>query len=82
MKLILIMQPTIPASGRKAPQAGNLGHITWISNKLVQLGSSNSRIQVFPPVGDERQRGFQVQAPLVSHVNIEVQEQHYCRSFV
>ncbi|KAJ9698105.1 hypothetical protein PVL29_007281 [Vitis rotundifolia] len=42
-----INQPTIPATGRNAPRAGNLGHITRISNKLVQLGSSNSRIQAF-----------------------------------
>ncbi|CBI16320.3 unnamed protein product, partial [Vitis vinifera] len=40
-------QPTIPAAGRNAPRAGNLGHITRISNKLGQLGSSNSRIQAF-----------------------------------
>ncbi|XVF05688.1 hypothetical protein REPUB_Repub05bG0194000 [Reevesia pubescens] len=38
-------QPTLPAAGKCAPQAGNIGHITRISNKLVQLGSSNSRIQ-------------------------------------
>ncbi|XWS53284.1 hypothetical protein CRYUN_Cryun11dG0143900 [Craigia yunnanensis] len=38
-------QPTLPAAGKHAQQAGNIGHITRISNKLVQLGSSNSRIQ-------------------------------------
>ncbi|KAH9660759.1 serine/threonine-protein phosphatase 6 regulatory subunit 3 isoform x1 [Citrus sinensis] len=37
-------KPTLPASGKRAPRAGNLGHITRISNKLVQLGSTNSRI--------------------------------------
>ncbi|XP_022728983.1 serine/threonine-protein phosphatase 6 regulatory subunit 3-like isoform X2 [Durio zibethinus] len=37
-------QPTLPAAGKRAPRAGNIGHITRISNKLVQLGSSNSRI--------------------------------------
>ncbi|KAH9700591.1 serine/threonine-protein phosphatase 6 regulatory subunit 3 isoform x1 [Citrus sinensis] len=37
-------KPTLPASGKQAPRAGNLGHITRISNKLVQLGSTNSRI--------------------------------------
>ncbi|KAK2980557.1 hypothetical protein RJ640_006050 [Escallonia rubra] len=38
-------QPTLPAAGRLAPRLGNLGHITRISNKLVQLGNSDNRIQ-------------------------------------
>ncbi|XWS28972.1 hypothetical protein CRYUN_Cryun25bG0116900 [Craigia yunnanensis] len=38
-------QPTLPAAGKCAQRAGNIGHITRISNKLVQLGSSNNRIQ-------------------------------------
>ncbi|PPR81431.1 hypothetical protein GOBAR_AA39283 [Gossypium barbadense] len=38
-------QPTLPAAGKHAPRAGNIGHITRISNKLVQLGGSNSCIQ-------------------------------------
>ncbi|KAK8544955.1 hypothetical protein V6N13_066268 [Hibiscus sabdariffa] len=37
--------PTLPAAGKYAPRAGNIGHITRISNKLMQLGSSNSSIQ-------------------------------------
>lgn len=40
-------QPTVPAAGKQAPRAGNLGHITRISNKLVQLRSTNSRIQKY-----------------------------------
>ncbi|CAL5426526.1 unnamed protein product [Camellia sinensis] len=40
-------QPTLPATGKRPPRAGNLGHITRISNKLIQLGNSNSRIQEF-----------------------------------
>ncbi|XP_038693597.1 serine/threonine-protein phosphatase 6 regulatory subunit 3-like isoform X1 [Tripterygium wilfordii] len=40
-------QPTLPATGKQAPRAGNLGHITRISNKLVQLGGSNSCIQEY-----------------------------------
>ncbi|KAJ0021531.1 hypothetical protein Pint_32158 [Pistacia integerrima] len=40
-------KPTLPASGKRAPRAGNLGHITRISNKLVQLASSNSHIQTY-----------------------------------
>ncbi|KAM7502145.1 hypothetical protein LguiB_001049 [Lonicera macranthoides] len=39
------MQPTLPTAGRQAPQLGNLGHLTQISNKLVQLGNSDNRIQ-------------------------------------
>ncbi|KAL1817103.1 hypothetical protein DCAR_0521515 [Daucus carota subsp. sativus] len=38
-------QPTLPSTGRQAPRMGNLGHITRISNKLVQLGNTDSRIQ-------------------------------------
>ncbi|KAK1360269.1 hypothetical protein POM88_044743 [Heracleum sosnowskyi] len=38
-------QPTLPASGRRAPRIGNLGHITQISNKLLQLGNTDSHIQ-------------------------------------
>ncbi|KAL8496636.1 hypothetical protein ACS0TY_020358 [Phlomoides rotata] len=33
--------PTLPASGRCAPRAGYFGHLTRISNKLVQLGNSD-----------------------------------------
>ncbi|PSR89963.1 Serine/threonine-protein phosphatase 6 regulatory subunit like [Actinidia chinensis var. chinensis] len=40
-------QPTLPAAEKPTPRAGNLGHITRISNKLVQLGNSNNRIQAF-----------------------------------
>ncbi|XP_009367066.2 serine/threonine-protein phosphatase 6 regulatory subunit 3 isoform X1 [Pyrus x bretschneideri] len=38
-------KPTVPAAGKSAPRAGNLGHITRISNKLIQLGNSQSRVQ-------------------------------------
>ncbi|KAJ9178115.1 hypothetical protein P3X46_010026 [Hevea brasiliensis] len=40
-------KPTVPSAGKRAPRAGNLGHITRISNKLVQLGNANSRIQTY-----------------------------------
>ncbi|XP_010253686.1 PREDICTED: serine/threonine-protein phosphatase 6 regulatory subunit 3 isoform X2 [Nelumbo nucifera] len=40
-------QPTLPAARRFAPRAGYLGHVTRISNKLVQLGHGNSHIQAF-----------------------------------
>ncbi|KAJ8768612.1 hypothetical protein K2173_023516 [Erythroxylum novogranatense] len=40
-------QPTSPATGKRAPRAGNIGHITRISNKLVQLANSNIHIQKY-----------------------------------
>jgi hypothetical protein len=48
---MFLMQPTLPAAGKQAPRVGNLGHITRISNKLVQLGNSSSRIQTYLQVG-------------------------------
>ncbi|XP_019257086.1 PREDICTED: serine/threonine-protein phosphatase 6 regulatory subunit 3-like isoform X2 [Nicotiana attenuata] len=38
-------QPTLPATAKQAPRVGNIGHITRISNKLVQLGKNDNRIQ-------------------------------------
>ncbi|KAL2488743.1 SIT4 phosphatase-associated family protein [Forsythia ovata] len=40
-------QPTLPVTGRQAPRAGYFGHMTRISNKLVQLGSNDKRIQPY-----------------------------------
>ncbi|CAA0832289.1 SIT4 phosphatase-associated family protein [Striga hermonthica] len=37
-------KPTIAAEGRSPPRIGNIGHLTRIANKLVQLGNSNSEI--------------------------------------
>ncbi|XP_071690355.1 uncharacterized protein [Rutidosis leptorrhynchoides] len=37
--------PTLPAAGRNAPRLGNLGHITRIANKILQLANTDSRIQ-------------------------------------
>ncbi|KAI7757840.1 hypothetical protein M8C21_019287, partial [Ambrosia artemisiifolia] len=39
-------QPTLLAAGRKAPRLGNLGHITRIANKIMQLSNTDSRIQI------------------------------------
>ncbi|KAL8108435.1 uncharacterized protein LOC141670663 [Apium graveolens] len=39
-----VNKPTVPAEGRSPPRVGNIGHITRISNKLVQMGS-NTDIQ-------------------------------------
>ncbi|KAK6138098.1 hypothetical protein DH2020_028162 [Rehmannia glutinosa] len=41
----VLNQPTLPTSGRQAPRAGYFGHLTRISNKLIQLGNSDNRIQ-------------------------------------
>ncbi|KAJ7947819.1 Serine/threonine-protein phosphatase 6 regulatory subunit 3 [Quillaja saponaria] len=38
-------QPTLPAAGKRAPRAGNLGHITRIATKLFQLAIIPSRIK-------------------------------------
>ncbi|CAJ1962940.1 unnamed protein product [Sphenostylis stenocarpa] len=38
-------KPTIPAEGKSAPRIGCIGHLTRISNKLVQLGNNNGVIQ-------------------------------------
>ncbi|KAK8605080.1 hypothetical protein V6N13_082537 [Hibiscus sabdariffa] len=37
-------KPTLPAAGKCASRVGNIGHITRISNKILQLGSNNSCI--------------------------------------
>uniref|UniRef100_A0A0D9W9L7 Uncharacterized protein n=1 Tax=Leersia perrieri TaxID=77586 RepID=A0A0D9W9L7_9ORYZ len=36
---------TVPSEGRSSPRIGNVGHMTRISNKLVQLAKTNSIIQ-------------------------------------
>ncbi|XP_076921871.1 uncharacterized protein LOC143583455 isoform X2 [Bidens hawaiensis] len=38
-------QPTLPATGRNALRVGNIGHITRIANKIMQLGNDDTRIQ-------------------------------------
>lgn len=43
----ICLQPTVPAEGRKPPRIGNIGHLTRLSNKLVQLGSSNAEIEAY-----------------------------------
>ncbi|KAL3616840.1 hypothetical protein CASFOL_039234 [Castilleja foliolosa] len=40
-------KPTTAAEGRPPARIGNIGHITRIANKLVQLGNSNSEMQTF-----------------------------------
>ncbi|KAJ0980742.1 hypothetical protein J5N97_008997 [Dioscorea zingiberensis] len=38
-------KPTASAEGRVPPRVGNVGHITRIANKLIQLGNKSSIIQ-------------------------------------
>ncbi|XP_043688957.1 serine/threonine-protein phosphatase 6 regulatory subunit 2-like [Telopea speciosissima] len=40
-------KPTVPVEGKSPPRIGNIGHITHIANKLVQLGGSNSQVQAY-----------------------------------
>ncbi|GLT34134.1 hypothetical protein SLA2020_086710 [Shorea laevis] len=40
-------KPTVATEGRSPPKIGNIGHLTCISNKLVQLGNNNAEIQAF-----------------------------------
>jgi hypothetical protein len=42
---ILYLQPTLPSEGKEPPRIGNMGHITRIANKLIQLANSSSMIQ-------------------------------------
>ncbi|KQK08471.1 serine/threonine-protein phosphatase 6 regulatory subunit 3 [Brachypodium distachyon] len=37
--------PTLPSEGKTPSKIGNVGHMTRIANKLIQLGNSNSTIQ-------------------------------------
>ncbi|XP_062232313.1 uncharacterized protein LOC133929534 isoform X2 [Phragmites australis] len=37
--------PTLPSEAKEPPRIGNIGHITRIANKFIQLGNSNSVIQ-------------------------------------
>uniref|UniRef100_A0A1J3K7A6 Serine/threonine-protein phosphatase 6 regulatory subunit 2 n=1 Tax=Noccaea caerulescens TaxID=107243 RepID=A0A1J3K7A6_NOCCA len=39
------LQPTVPAEGRKPLRIGSIGHLTRISNKLLQLANTNVEIQ-------------------------------------
>ncbi|KAL3629554.1 hypothetical protein CASFOL_026776 [Castilleja foliolosa] len=41
----VLNQPTLTASGRQAPRAGYFGHLTRISNRLIQLECCDTRIQ-------------------------------------
>ncbi|OWM71298.1 hypothetical protein CDL15_Pgr011426 [Punica granatum] len=40
-------KPTLPAEGRQPPRIGNIGHLTRVSNKVIQMGSSNNEIQAY-----------------------------------
>ncbi|MED6136644.1 hypothetical protein PIB30_057827 [Stylosanthes scabra] len=36
--------PTAPATGKQAPRAGNIGHITRVANKLIHLSHNRSNV--------------------------------------
>ncbi|KAI4303671.1 hypothetical protein MLD38_039271 [Melastoma candidum] len=40
-------KPTLPAEGRSPPRVGNIGHLTRICNKLLELANNSSEIQKF-----------------------------------
>ncbi|KAG9439127.1 hypothetical protein H6P81_019292 [Aristolochia fimbriata] len=40
-------KPTVPTEGKSPPRIGNIGHLTRISNKLVQLGNNSSQVQQY-----------------------------------
>ncbi|XP_020551814.1 serine/threonine-protein phosphatase 6 regulatory subunit 1 isoform X2 [Sesamum indicum] len=40
-------KPTVPAEGKSPPRIGNIGHLTRMANKLIQMGNSNSEIHTF-----------------------------------
>lgn len=42
---LFCVQPTVPSEGKTPSKIGNVGHMTRIANKLIQLGNSNSTIQ-------------------------------------
>ena len=43
--LLLLLQPTVPASDRAPPKIGNLGHLTRLANRLIQAANSNPDIK-------------------------------------
>ncbi|KAL0723708.1 hypothetical protein Bca4012_038307 [Brassica carinata] len=40
-------QPTVSATGKKPPRVGYIGHITRISNKIVQLSDSSEQLKAY-----------------------------------
>ncbi|PIN22429.1 SAP family cell cycle dependent phosphatase-associated protein [Handroanthus impetiginosus] len=46
-------KPTVAAEGRSPPRIGNIGHLTRIANKIIQLGNSDSEIQIFLQENDD-----------------------------
>ncbi|KAG9158484.1 hypothetical protein Leryth_016139 [Lithospermum erythrorhizon] len=46
-------KPTASIQGKSPPRIGNIGHLTRIANKLVQLGNHNSYIQAYLQANSE-----------------------------
>ncbi|KAK9155173.1 hypothetical protein Sjap_002653 [Stephania japonica] len=42
-----LKRPTVPNEGKPPPRIGNIGHITRIANKLINLGNNNNKIQAY-----------------------------------
>ncbi|GKV31615.1 hypothetical protein SLEP1_g40291 [Rubroshorea leprosula] len=42
-----LSKPTVAAEGRSPPKIGNIGHLTHVSTKLVQLGNNNAEVQAY-----------------------------------
>ncbi|XP_042037295.1 serine/threonine-protein phosphatase 6 regulatory subunit 1-like [Salvia splendens] len=40
-------KPTVAAAGKLPPRIGNIGYLTRIANKLIQLGNSDCKVQKF-----------------------------------
>ncbi|CAH9107290.1 unnamed protein product [Cuscuta europaea] len=40
-------KPTVPVEGKSPPRIGNMGHITRLANKLIQLGNHSNNIQSY-----------------------------------
>ncbi|TQD80619.1 hypothetical protein C1H46_033798 [Malus baccata] len=51
-------RPTVPDEGRSPPRLGNIGHLTRISNKIIQLGNNNSEIQAYLQHSCQENRGW------------------------
>ncbi|KAG9145177.1 hypothetical protein Leryth_008964, partial [Lithospermum erythrorhizon] len=46
-------KPTASIGGKLPPRIGNIGHLTRIANKLVQLGNNNSDMQAYLQANNE-----------------------------
>ncbi|KAI3876629.1 hypothetical protein MKW92_017884 [Papaver armeniacum] len=72
-------QPTSCSAGKQVPRTGNFGHITRISNSLIQLGNGNSHIQAYL---QENNEWISWQTSILQERNnVENVSRWACRSF-